>query len=270
MNKLLLITIMIFTSLNIIKAQSGAGKPPKQWWLQNSFADTVQGFLYHAEARYNYTKMTGNIAGEIQSGQVSAAVRRSIVTLNAIYFLDKTDIALKNFGMSYVSKSQTFTGYADVDLNAFLFCEGGFIWERDNMLYLRNRYTLYAGLGFNGNIHQKHYLKVLLAVGNIDQDYTIPVDNLDVIKGAHSAFYIRQHYKFIMNPVLSLMEEAYYLNEIKYSNRYRLGVIVNLNISVVKPVSLVLSYNYKFDKESELLGAVPTNTIESIGVMISL
>ena len=39
---------------------------------------------------------------------------------------------------------------------------------------------------------------------------------------------------------------------------------------VVQPVSLVLSYNYKFDKENELLGAIAANTSQTIGIQISL
>ena len=271
MKKFILAILFIVSGcLSSTAAQTVEKKPSPQWWLSSSFADTVEQYLFHAEAQYSYTKMSGTIAGEMHSGKVSTAVRKSIFTLHADYFIDKTDLSLKSLGMNYLASSQAFTSYLDVDATPLLYGEGGFIWEKDNTLYLKNRYTFYIGAGLNGIIYKQHYLKILFAAGTINQQYTVPVGNFDVVKGAHSAFYIKQQYKYVINPILSFMEEAYYLNDIDYTNRYRLGVILNVRVIVAEPVALMLGYNYRFDKESELLGAIPKNTTQSIGVMLNL
>jgi len=269
-NLVTVIFIVLCCSLNFISAQTEAGKKPSpQWWLNSSLADTINQYLFHVEGQYSYTKMTGSIEGEVQSGAVSTAVRKSIFTNHIDYYIDKSDQEIKSLGMSLNTASQAFTEYLDVDITPLFYGQAGYIWERDNSLYIQNRNSLYAGVGLNHVINQQHYLKILLAAGRVNQDYTIPVDNINVVKGAHTVYYIRQQYKYVMGPVFSIMDEAYYLNYFDYANRYRLGVILNLYISVVQPVSLVLGYNYKFDKENELLGAIGANSTQTIGVNIN-
>jgi|GEM_PF-2900250 hypothetical protein len=245
-------------------------KPSPQWWINSSLADTIERYLFHVEGQYNYTKMTGAADGEMQSGGITAAIRKNIVTNHTEYMIDKMNLTLKSLRMNYATESQAFTDYINVDVTRILYGEAGFIWERDDALYIKNRYSLYAGAGLNGLIFEKHYLKVLAAFGRVRQDYTIPVDNFNVTKGAYTAFYIRQLYKYVMDSRLSLIEQAYYLTNMTYSNRYRMSASLNLMIGIIQPVSLVLGYTYKFDKEAELLGAIAKNTTQTIGFNISL
>ncbi|MGE5457089.1 MAG: DUF481 domain-containing protein [Methanococcaceae archaeon] len=262
--------LFISGSLNLLMAQTTEKKPSPQWWVNSSLNDTVDQYLFHVEGQYSYTKMSGAIEGEMQSGGARITVRKNIFTNHTDYMIDKMNLMIPSFGMKYNSEAHAFTDYLDVDITTLLYSEAGVIWERDNSLLIKNRYSFYAGAGLNGLISQKHYLKVLAALGRISQDYTIPVDNINVVKGAYSAFYLRQNYKYVMNQSLSLIEQAYYLTDMNHSNRYRMSVSVNLNIGIIEPVSLMLGYNYKYDKESELLGAVGKNITQTIGVNISL
>ena len=272
MHKSLTILLIIFCcSQNLITAQTTAEKKPSpQWWLNSSLADTVNQWLFHVEGQYSYTNMTGAIEGEMNSVVSRVVVRKNIFTHHTEYMLDKMSLALKSLGMNYAYESHAFTDYLDVDLTRLFYSEAGFIWERDNSIYIKNRYSWYAGAGLNGLIFEKHYLKVLVALGRINQEYTIPVDGFDVVQGAYTAFYVRQNYKYVMNERLSFIEQAYYLTNMTDAGRYRMSVGLNLSIGIVQPVSLVLGYTYKFDKESELLGAIPTNTTQTIGINISL
>jgi hypothetical protein len=265
------VLIIICSSINFIKAQTAVENAPlPQWWLNSSLADTTGRYLFHLEGNYNYTNMTGTVKGQIQSGSATVIIRKDIFTDHTEFYIDKTDLAIQSLGMNYNVASYTFTEYLDVDMTRLLYGEAGYIWERDNTLYLQNRNSLYAGVGLNGLIYEQHYLKILFAIGTINQEYTIPIEYINVVKGEHSAFYCRQLYKYVVNTVFSFMEEAYYLNYLNYSDRYRLGLGLNLNIAIVKPLSLVLGYNYKFDKENSLLGVIPTNTTQTIGFNISL
>jgi hypothetical protein len=96
------------------------------------------------------------------------------------------------------------------------------------------------------------------------------VDYIDVMKGAYSVIYLRQNYKFVLDQRLSFKEDAYYLKNLEHSDRYRYGVGFNIMIGVIEPVSLMIGYNYRYDKEIELLGANPKNTSETIGFNVSL
>ncbi|MCX6149603.1 MAG: DUF481 domain-containing protein [Ignavibacteriales bacterium] len=263
--------IIICSSLNFLIAQTASEKMPSpQWWLNSSLTDSVDQYLFHVEGQYSYTKMTGALKNEMHSGSVRLIVRKNIFTNHTDYMIDKMNLMIENLGMSYATESQVFTDYLDVDITSLLFGEAGFIWERDNTLYLENRYSLYAGIGLNGLIYEKHYLKILVAAGRVNQEYTIPVEAYNVAKGAHTEFYIRQNYKYVIDQRFSFMEQAYYLTNMTDSKRYRMGVGLNFSIGIIQPVSFVLGYLYKFDKESELLGITAENTTQTIGINISL
>lgn len=266
-----IILILVSGSLCMLNAQTIVEKKPSpQWWLYSSLNDSLDRFLIHVEGQYSYTKISGAIDGKMQSGGVRIAVRKNIITNHTEYILDKMDLTLKMLGMNYSTESQVFTDYINVDITPLLFAEGGFIWERDNSLLIDNRYSFYVGIGVNGLITEKQYLKILAAIGRISQDYVIPVDNIDVVKGSYEAFYFRQSYKYIIDQRLSVTEQAYYLTNLNSTERYRIGVNLSLSILIVQPVSLILSYAYKYDKESQLLGAIPKNTTQTISVNISL
>lgn len=272
MNRFFTMAVFIMcAALNLVKAQSTAEKKPlPQWWVNSSLADSVDEYLFHGEGQYSYAKMSGAIEGEMHAGGAKLTVRKDIFTNHTEYMIDKMNLMLKVQGMNYKTESQAFTDFLDVDITRLLYGEAGFIWERDNSLLINNRYSLYAGAGLNGMISEKHYLKILFAAGRINQDYTIPVDGINVVKGMYTAFYIRQNYKYVMDQRFSLIEQAYYLTNINHSDRYRMSLSLNLNVVIIQPVSLMLGYNYKYDRESELLGAVGKNTTQTIGISISL
>jgi hypothetical protein len=264
------VLFIICSSLNFIMAQTATEKKPSpQWWLNSSLADTTDQYLFHVEGQFSYTKMTGAIEGEMQSGDVRVAIRKNIFTHQTEYMIDKMNLMLESFGMNYSSESQTFTDYLDVDITRLLYSEGGFIWERDNSLLIKNRYSLYVGAGLNGLIFEQHYLKILVALGRIDQDHSIPVDDIDVVKGVYAAFYVRQHYKYVIDQRFSFMEQSYFLTNMNRSDRYRMSVSLNFSIGIIQPVSLIFGYTYKYDKESELLGAIAKNTTQTIGINVS-
>jgi len=274
MNKYFIsVLIIICISFNITSPQTAKEKKTSsQWWLNNSLADTIDYFLAHVEAQYSYAKTTGMNEGEIQSGAAKLIIRKNIFTHHTEYMIDKTNMVSNTFGVisSYLTNLQIFTDYIDVDITKLVFCEGGYIWERDNSLVLQNRNSIYAGAGLNGLIYEKHYLKLLLAYGSVNQDYTIPVGHLNLVKGEHPVFYVRQNYKYVVNPIFSFIENTYYMINTHETKRYRLGFDLNLSIIIVKPVSLYLGYIYRYDREIDMVGLIGKNTRQSVGINISL
>lgn len=265
------VLIIIYGSFAKMQAQAADDKKPlPQWWLGSSLADSTKGYLFHVEGQYSYTNMTGPIEGDMQSGGLKAAIRKGTFTNNIDYSMDKMNLKIQLLRMKYSTESQRFIDYLDIDITRLIYAETGVIWERDNTTLIKNRYSMYAGTGLNGLIAEKHYMKLLIAAGRINPEYSIPVDHIDVVKEAFQAFYIRQHYKYVPDRRFALMEDAYYFINMNKTNRYRMGVNLNMSICIVDPVSLVLGYSYKFDSEAELLGAIPKSTLQSIGLNVSL
>jgi hypothetical protein len=262
--------IIMCGMLNDVSAQTVPEKQPSpEWWLRSAKADSVERYLFHIEGTIGYSKMTGSTVGETHTGGGRAALRKNAVTLKSVYRIDKMSMSFPAMGLNYSSESQLFSTCLDVDVTPLLYGEIGGIWERDNTIFIKNRYSAYAGAGLNGMVSEKHFLDVLLAVGRIDQNYFIPVDGVDVVKGAYSAFYARQQYKLTLDERFSFVEQATYLTNLSYAKRYRISASLDVVIGILRPVSLVFGFTYKFDKESELLGAIATNTTQNIGIRVS-
>ena len=246
-------------------------QPGEKWWLQSSLADSADHLQIHASGRYSYSRMKGIISGSTNSGNLVLALRKGIFTNFSRYGLDKFDMNLKSsVNLNYATKSQFFTDYVDVDVSRQAFFEAGYIWERDDALLLQNRYTLYGGIGLNTSFVKKLKLKSLLASGRIDQEYTIPVDELDVIKKPYAAFYGVSDFEYAVTPEVAVTGKVYYFTDMNDWDRYRYGYFLNLTVSLWKHVSLVAGYNYRYDSELKLLGLIPDNSTQNIGIEVSL
>lgn len=151
-----------------------------------------------------------------------------------------------------------------------VFGQVGFIWERDDAMLIQNRYTYYAGIGSNVLLFEKLKIKSLLAGGRLNQDYIIPVDDLDVVKEPYTAIYFRLNYNYAITPDLSLSGQVHYFKNIEAKERYRYGINLHLSVALVRHINLIVGYNYKYDAENVLLGILPDNSMQNIGVEISL
>jgi hypothetical protein len=246
-------------------------QPSEKWWLQSSLADSVTKPQVHAGARYSYSRMKGVISGNTSIGNLELVLRKGVCTNFSRYGIDNFNMNLKSYvDLSYATKSQFFTDYVNVDVSKFVFVEGGLIWERDDALLLQNRYTFYGGIGLNTSLLKRLKLKSLVASGRINQEYTIPVDNLNVIKEPYAAFYSVHDFVYAITPEASISGKVYYFTDINDLDRYRYGYLLNLSVALWKHVNLVAGYNYRYDKELKLLGLIPDNSTQNIGIEISL
>jgi hypothetical protein len=245
---------------------------PEKWWLQSSYADTVKKkILFHAGAKYSYTKMKGVLSGEMHVGDLTLVERKGHFTNFSACGIDKMDISLKGpTPIAFKSTSYYITDYLDADLSKVVFCQTGFIWERDDLLLIQNRYSFYTGIGTNFLLFKKLKLKSLVAMGRINQDYTMPVDNVDVIKGPYAAFYCKHNFVFTFTPTLSFLGNAFYFTDINDTKRYRYGTSLNLQIGIIKHINLVVGYSYRYDRELVLFGATPDYSTQNLGIEVSL
>ncbi|EKD30785.1 MAG: hypothetical protein ACD_77C00477G0053 [uncultured bacterium] len=252
-------------------SQSAENKPVDYWWLKSSKVDTVNGIQFHASGQYSFSKKKGVISGVTHSGNILLAVRLGSVTNYSIYGIDKIDLHLKGIAnIDYKTTSHYFTNYFNYDFSRVLFAEAGYIWERDDMLLLHNRYSVYAGAGINLILFKKLQIKSLLAAGWINQNYTIPVENIDVIKGPNTAFYTMNNFVYSILPTVKFSGYVFYYTNINEGGRYRYGYRLNLSVGIIKHINLVAGYSHKFDKELERLGLMAINTSTNIGVEVSL
>jgi len=181
------------------------------------------------------------------------------------------DLNLKSsVQLKYATKSQYFTDYVNIDLSKSTFAEGGYIWERDDALLLRSRNTFYGGFGLNFSFGKKITLKSLFASGSINQQFTIPVENLDISKKPYAAFYTVHDIGYQITPGTFFSGKIYYFTNLDDPHRNRYGWLLNLSVSLLKHVKLVTGYHFKYDRESKLLGLVSDNSIQNIGIEISL
>lgn len=270
MNKYLFVLILLVSGLLIpgqLKAQSQV-----KWWLQSSLADSVKKeLLFHASVKYSYTKMKGALSGAMHVGDITLAERKGHFTNFSAYGVDKMDLNLKGPSpIIFKSTSHYFTDYVDADLSRMIFCQAGFIWERDDLLLIQNRYSLYTGIGINVLLFKKLKWKSLVAMGRIDQDYTIPVDNINVIKGPFAAFYCKHNLVYSIAPTVMFLGSLFYYTDIDAKDRYRFGSNLNLQVGIAKHINLVVGLTFKYDRELMLFGVSPSNSTQNIGIEVSL
>jgi hypothetical protein len=242
----------------------------ENWWLQSSLADTITQMQFHASANYSYTRMKGIISGTMNSGKLSIVLRKGVFTNFSRYGNDQLDLNLKSsVRLNYRTKSEYFTDYVDVDLSKSIFAEGGYIWEKDDALLLKSRNTFYGGMGLNISFLKKLSLKSMFASGGINQEFTIPVENSD-LKKPYAAFYSVHDIGYKISPETFIFGKFYYFSNLNDQERFRYGWLLNLSVSLWKHVKLVTGYHYKFDRDLKLLGLIPDNSTQNIGIEISL
>lgn len=270
MNKYLFVLILLVSGLLFsgqLKAQSQV-----KWWLQSSLADSVKKeLLWHASVKYSYTKMKGALTGVMNVGDMTLVERKGHFTHFSAYGINKMNLNLRGpVPIIFQSTSHYFTDYLDADLSRMVFCQAGFIWERDDLLLLQNRYSLYTGIGINVLLFKKLKWKSLVATGRIDQDYTIPVDNINVVKGPFAAFYCKHNFVFTIAPTVTFLGSLFYYTDIDAKDRYRLGSDLNLQVGIAKHINLVVGLNFKYDRELILFGVPMSNSAQNIGIEVSL
>ena len=266
-----LIALILLCSVWVIPLQLKA-QSPDQWWLHGSRTDSVKKeLLFHAGVKYSYSRMKGSISGVTHLGDITLVERKGVFTNFSAYGIDKRDMNLGGTqNTAYKTTSQYFTDYIDADLSKVIFGQAGFIWERDDILLLQNRYSIYTGMGINILLFKKLKLKSLVAMGRINQDYTIPVDNLDVVKEPFIAFYCKHNVVFTITKSVTFLGQVYYYTDIQAKGRYRYGSNLNLQVNVAKHFNLVVGYNFKYDREQILFDSPPGNSTQTIGIEVIL
>lgn len=248
-----------------------SAQPNDRWWLQSSLADSVTKLQFHASGMFSYSRMKGVIVGKTSSGNLTLVLRKGIFTNFSRAGIDIIDLKLQSSSnLQYATTSSYFTDYVDIDITKQLFIQIGYIWERDDALRLKNRHTLYGGIGFNTPILKKINLKSLVASGRIDPSYTIQVDDIDVVKDPYAALYGVIDLDYTITSVTSISSKAYYFTNLDDWDRHRYGYFLNLKVNVWKSVSLIAGYHYKYDEELKLLGLIPDNSTQNIGIEVSL
>jgi hypothetical protein len=241
------------------------------WWLQSSLSDSVNHIQFHGSASYNYTRMQGIISGTMNTSNLTFIVRRGVFTNFSRLGNDKMDLNLKSsVNLKYKTKSAYFTDYIDVDLSKFTFVEGGYIWERDDALLLRNRNTFYGGMGLNLTFLKKVTLKSLFATGGIYQEFTVPVEKFDISEKPYAAFYSVHDVGFKISPETLISGKMYYFTDLNDLEKIRYGCIVKFSVGLLKHVKLIAGYQYKYDRELKLLDLLPDNSTQNIGIEVSL
>jgi len=261
--------MIVLLSVLALPSQLYAGLG-ENWWLKSSLADSTGKPQIHSSGQYSYNRMQGVLSGNMQSGNIMFVLRKGLFTNHTDAGVDIMKLNLKSLNnIKYETTSYYFTDYLDVYICRFFFGQLGYIWERDDALLLDNRYTGYAGLGTNYSAGSKLILKSLAAIGRINQEYIISVDNMDMFDKPYSAFYFTNNCTYSITPDLTLSGRIYYFTNLEDKYRYRYGCNIDLKVGLNKFFSLVIGYNYRYDKELSLLGLIPDNSQQNIGIQVS-
>lgn len=260
----LLLFFLLFPSAS--KAQIG-----EKWWLKSSLVDTVDKLRFHTSLNYSFSNNNSAVKTSIHIGEGEIILRKNRITNVTSYSFNrmhiKMDFPLK---LDYSEIAHYFTSYFDYDFAKIFYGQSGYIWEKDNLLLLQNRHTLYAGIGVKQKFFDKVKIKTLLAIGRLEQEYSIPVDDIDVITEPYYVSYLSLIYQYPVSQKLSFSGQAIYILNLTDIERFRYKIDFKIEIGLIKHVNLNLGYSYKYDKDSEQLGLFPITSLQNIGLKFSI
>ncbi len=265
----------------VLKADDNKESHPNnsQWWLKSPMdhPELYGQTLYHVEGSYSFTNMTGNIEGSVHKGTLLNFMRYNDFTFHFNMMIDKYSITTyaDNTGNpaseSQVTSDHQIVEYVmDYNLSKYFNLEGGIIWEMDKKQSVLDRWSYYAGLGFNHHF-DNHYLDFIVAGGMVDIDYDLPssiLDQFDVQKEPDTYLFLIQSYSWAITKGVMFKEKFQYFPNLSETQRYRYGLDVSMIFNVWKYLSVMIEHIRNYDNDAKNIYAFGTDTKTLIGIQL--
>ncbi|MDA3930703.1 MAG: DUF481 domain-containing protein [Prolixibacteraceae bacterium] len=271
----LTVILSILGYIPLLQAQS-----QEQWWLHSSYeskpiSDTlksnVEKVLFHAESKYSLTLSNGITNGSVHAGDILLVERKNRFSHFSYFNINSQNLTIKsNTNSNYKQTVYEFVDYLDIDISKMFFSEIGLILDRNDAALIKSRNAFYLGLGANNLLFKKFHVKSLVAIGRVNQNYTIPVTTYNVIKEPYTLLHIGQKYTLPIDKNITLNGNLSYFIDTNEIDRYRIHLNFNIKAYIIKHIALVVSYSYKYDNEQVLLNLIPNNSLFTTGIQLSL
>ncbi len=280
MRYILYMLVISMTYVVSVKAEDIAKPNSTSWWLKSPLdhPELLDKTLYHVEGSYSFTNMTGNIEGDIHKVKLLNFLRYDYFTMHFNFVIDKYNITTfednsgKSESENKVSSDLQIAEFAlDYDLSKHFNIETGVIWEKDMKQSVLDRWSYYAGFGFNHHFLNNHFLDFTIAGGMVELDYGLPreiLDMFDVQKDPDAYLFFLQSYSWAITKNIMFKEKFHYFPNITESKRFRYSLDVALLFSVWDFLSIMIEHNRRFDNDAKNIYTFTTDTKTLVGIQL--
>ncbi len=281
MKKIIYCLVISMLYVIVVRAEEPKVQDPNstQWWLKSPLDHTeLYGqMLYHVEGSYSFSNMTGNIEGDVHKGQILNFLRYNAFSFHLNYMLDKYSITTysDNSGNPKAAKTVTTDHQVaefavDYNISKYFNLETGIIWEMDQKQSVLDRWSYYAGVGYNHHFGN-HYLDFIVAGGMVDIDYTLPsieLDQYDVQREPDAYLFLIQSYSWAVTKGVMLKEQFQYFPNLSESQRYRYNIDLTMLFNVWEFLSVMIEHNRSYNNDATNVGVYNKDTKTLIGIQL--
>lgn len=219
------------------------GKALGPWWMMRAtkYDPMPAEILYHVEASYNLTKMTGNLENETHGASGRLVLRKNRFTPSLAYMLDKVDMKLLDMRIKY--KVQRVVADLNVDLLMRFFVDGGFMWNQDERVFVDSQDIYYVGCGNYVLDLPKYQFKASggYARSKLESMFDAGMDETN-------RFYLMENAFVMFTPTISLMQSAWYHQALDSSEDYYWELLVGLDCKITEHLSLKPFCRVQYDE----------------------
>ena len=264
----ILFTLIFCISLSLnLFAQDASGKkedPMANWWLKNASTLDNDDFLYHFELSMNYTKMQGNMVGEIYGSKDLVVLRKGNIVNTASLDWNKQNLNYKMLNSKIKTETLKFRNYLSYDF-AEMFTVGlGFDFEKDDNVYIDDQRIYYIGGGFSYEYKPMHMSFSLIGgYGMEDRIYTKTMfDQLGMTQNEYSSGGILLNNSLVLPlaPWIIFIEEGTYVKYVEDNMGFRYDLVLGLIIPINQYLSFNINYIIKY-KDNDIINSI-NNSID--------
>ncbi len=265
----------ILSSFLVMAVSAAEEKKPAQeigdWWNKSalSYEPMLDPWLYHVEATVSYQKLSGNTEGTIYSTDPMLTLRKGRFSNYLGYKIASQDMDYGDNG-SVETKSETLSEDLRCELVDWMFLGAGYRKVSDDLIYVDNRNTYFAGAGFGWTpVKDRLTLGLFVAYGFEDTAYMAVTELPDEDSGG---VYVQPVIQAVITKTISFSGKATYLEYANSEMDKRWDVDLGFDIALAPHLYLNLGLNKKYENNIAIRNdpeAEKTTTTQTVGFKLS-
>ncbi len=218
------------------------GKALGPWWTVGALEHDPMPpeILYHIQASYNFSKITGNLEMKTHGIDAAVTLRKNRFTNEFSYNVNDSETS--QGGATITTKDKSWGNILSIDLTPHLYIGGGAQWEHSDSRQIENEYVYLGGLGGYVDI-EKAKLKWLAAYGRMEEESMLDLGNVTW----SNKLYVQESIEWPITETVSFNQSFDIFQDLDESDIYDWTLNLSMNFQVFAPLSVNTSYEMKYD-----------------------
>lgn len=235
-----------------------------EWWEQSALDQNPmpKAILYHIEASYNFSKMTGNTKMDNHIINTALHLRKDRFTYEFTYNVNDSESTQGDYTIKTKDKSWSHNLF--IDLTQELYALVSFEWEHSQSRQIEDKYIYFLGAGMKMPLKNGGTLDLFCGGGKEEEETMAePGKTTDT-----TILHLEQSLNLPLSERLSFDESLQASLDVDDNDNYEGTLNLSLNYQIFDPLSLNATYMVKYDN-APVEGVKDTDTSLTMGVQLS-